>query len=110
MPRRTPYTITSLEVLRTELDQIRVRGWAENVNESEMGVASISAPIRDRAGAVVAAVSVAGPVQRVNGDNLRRFARPVTDAAAQISHRLAGGFAEPRGGRGGPGGEPMEAS
>ena len=36
------------------------------------------------------------PVQRVNGDNLRRFARPVTDAAAQISHRLAGGFAAPR--------------
>lgn len=27
---------------------------------------------------------------------LRRFARPVTDAAAQMSHRLAGGFAEPR--------------
>ena len=60
-----------------------------------MGVASISAPSRDRTGTVVAAVSVAGPVQRVNGDNLRRFARPVTDAAAQISHRLAGGFAEP---------------
>jgi hypothetical protein len=35
-------------------------------------------------------------VQRVNGDNLRRFVRPVTDAAAQISYRLAGGFAEPR--------------
>jgi IclR family acetate operon transcriptional repressor len=104
MPRRTPYTITSLEVLRAELEAIRSRGWAENVNESEMGVASISAPIRDRAGGVVAAVSVAGPVQRVNGDNLRRFARPVTDAAAQISHRLAGGFAEPRGG------EPREAS
>lgn len=61
-----------------------------------MGVASISAPIRDRTGTVVAAVSVAGPVQRVNGDSLRRFARPVTDAAAQISHRLAGGFAGPR--------------
>lgn len=94
--RRTPYTITSVEALRADLDRIRVRGWAENVNESEMGIASISAPIRDRAGTVVAAVSVAGPVQRVNGDNLRRFARPITDAAAQISHRLAGGFAAPR--------------
>ena len=96
LARRTPYTITSISALRADLDQIRIRGWAENVNESEMGIASISAPIRDRGGAVIAAVSVAGPVQRVNGDNLRRFVRPVTDAAAQISYRLAGGFAEPR--------------
>ncbi|MEP7025771.1 MAG: IclR family transcriptional regulator [Actinomycetota bacterium] len=96
LTRRTPYTITNVDSLRTELEQIRSRGWAENVNEAELGVASISAPIRDRAGCVVAAVSVAGPVQRVNGDNLRRFVRPVTDAAAQISHRLAGGLAEPR--------------
>jgi IclR family transcriptional regulator, KDG regulon repressor len=48
--RRTPYTITSIDTLRAELDQIRSRGWGwgweENVNESEMGVASISAPIR----------------------------------------------------------------
>ena len=51
---------------------------------------------------------LAGPVQRVNGDNLRRFARPVTDAAAQISHRLAGGFAAP--GEAEPGeAEPREA-
>ncbi len=94
--RRTPYTITSADALRAELDQIRVRGWAENVNESEMGVASISAPIRDRSGLVIAAVSVAGPVPRVNGENLRRFAGPISHAAAQISHRLAGGFGDSR--------------
>jgi len=53
--------------------------------------------IRDRAGTVIAAVSVAGPVQRVNGDNLRRFARPDHRwPPPQISHRLAGGVAAPR--------------
>lgn len=88
--RRTPYTITDPAALHTELARIRVRGWAENVNESEIGIASVSAPIRDRAGAVVAAVSVAGPVQRLDGANLRRFITPVAEAAAHITRRLRG--------------------
>jgi IclR family KDG regulon transcriptional repressor len=86
--RRTPYTITNPDELRSELERIRRRGWSENVNESEVGIASVSAPIRDRVGDVVAALSVAGPVQRLDGGNLRRFVRPVCEAAAQISRRL----------------------
>jgi IclR family transcriptional regulator, KDG regulon repressor len=89
--RRTPYTITSRDQLRAELTRIRARGWAENVNEAQMGFASVAAPIRNPAGEVVAALSVAGPVQRLDGDNLRRFARPVTEAAALISRRLGWG-------------------
>jgi DNA-binding IclR family transcriptional regulator len=88
LARKTPYTITSKEQLREELPRIRARGWAENVNEAEMGFASISAPIRGPVGEVVAALSVAGPVQRLDGDNLRRFARPVCECAAHISRRL----------------------
>ncbi|HXP21768.1 MAG TPA: IclR family transcriptional regulator [Streptosporangiaceae bacterium] len=91
LARRTPYTITSPEQLRAELRRIRARGWAENVNEAQLGFASVAAPIRNPAGEVVAALSVAGPVQRFDGDNLRRFARPVTECAAQISRRLGWG-------------------
>jgi len=88
---RTPYTITSKEQLRAELLRVRGRGWAENVNEAQMGFASVGAPIRNPVGEVVAALSVAGPVQRLDGDNLRRFARPVTECAAQISRRMGWG-------------------
>ena len=94
--RRTPYTITSVDDLHAELERIRVRGWAENVNEVELGMASVGAPIRDQSGSVVAAVSVAGPAGRLDGGNLRRFVRPVTEAAAQMTRRLgtAGPLAE----------------
>ncbi|HUZ53690.1 MAG TPA: IclR family transcriptional regulator [Streptosporangiaceae bacterium] len=91
LARRTPYTITSQDQLRAELNRIRARGWAENVNEAQMGFASVAAPIRNPAGEVVAALSVVGPVQRLDGDNLRRFARPVTESAALISRRLGWG-------------------
>jgi len=88
LPRKTPHTIHDPLILRRELEQIRGRGWAENVNEAEMGVASISAPIRNGLGEVVAALSVAGPLQRLSGDSLKRFARPTVEAGLAISRRL----------------------
>lgn len=87
LPRLTAYTITTHAALVAELDAVRRQGWAENVNESEVGVASIAAPIRDQSG-VVAALSVAGPVQRLEPAALRRHMRPVVDAAAAISRRM----------------------
>jgi DNA-binding IclR family transcriptional regulator len=84
----TPYTITDHRTLRAHLRQVRSQGWAENVNEFEIGVASIAAPIRDHRGVVVAAVSVAGPVQRLDGANLRRFTRHAVEAGHAISRRL----------------------
>ena len=75
--------------LRAELDRVRAQGWAENIGESEVGVASVAAPVRNARGEVIAAVSVAGPVMRVNGDTLRRFFRAsVTQAADAISDQL----------------------
>ncbi len=88
LARRTPCTVTSHDRLRTELARIRAWGWAENINEAQMGFASVAAPIRNPSGEVVAALSVAGPVRRLDGDNLRRYARPVAECAAQISRRL----------------------
>ena len=84
----TPHTILRIDLLRAELSEIRRKGWAENINESEMGVASVAAPVRNGMGEVIAAVSVAGPLQRLTGDSLRRFARPCIDAGVAISRRL----------------------
>lgn len=48
-----------------DLARVRARGWAHSVAQREPGVASISAPVRDAEGSVVAAVSVSGPVDRL---------------------------------------------
>ena len=80
--------------LRSALVEIRRQGWAENVNESELGAASIAAPVRNERGEVIAALSIVGPVQRLGSDSLRRFARPAVDAAMAVSRRL--GYRDPR--------------
>ncbi len=64
------------------------RGWADSIGEREAGVASVSAPIFDATGALVAAVSVSGPANRIGALRGRRSAPAVTDAARQVEEAL----------------------
>ena len=88
LPALTPDTITDPGVLSAELSQIRARGWAEAVNEREIGVASIAAPVRDHRGDVVAAISIGAPIIRLGAAQRRRLARPVMEAGDAVSRRL----------------------
>jgi len=63
--------------------------WVESVEEREKGVASVSAPVLDGSGNVVAALSVSGPVERLTRSPGVRFGTTVVDAAAAITRRLA---------------------
>jgi DNA-binding IclR family transcriptional regulator len=64
-------------------------GWIESVEERQAGVASVSAPVVDPSGRVVAAVSVSGPVDRTTRAPGRRYGAAVADAASRISRSLA---------------------
>lgn len=64
-------------------------GWVASVAEREPGVASVSAPVADPTGRVVAAVSVSGPIDRITRSPGRRHGVAVVEAAARISAHLA---------------------
>jgi len=68
--------------------EVRRRGWAQSVAEREPGVASVSAPVRDSSGAVVAAVSVSGPVDRIGRKPGSRWAADLLAAADALQERL----------------------
>jgi DNA-binding IclR family transcriptional regulator len=69
----------------------RRRGWAQSVGEREPGVASVSAPVRDGHGAVVAAISVSGPADRLSADLGRRLAPAVVAAGKHLSADVIAG-------------------
>jgi DNA-binding IclR family transcriptional regulator len=70
------------------LVDVRRRGWAQSVAERESGVASVSAPVRDGTGQVIAAVSVSGPVDRIGRRPGVRWAADLLAAAEALQHRL----------------------
>lgn len=88
LQRYTPSTVTDPAVLRRQLDDIVVNGWAITLEELELGLNAVAAPIRDRHGDVVAAVSVSGPSYRLGRDRLVEVTGSVVTAAAEIDHRL----------------------
>jgi DNA-binding IclR family transcriptional regulator len=66
------------------LAEVRRRGWAASVGEREPGVASVSAPVRAADGAVLAAVSVSGPIERLTRSPGRLHAAAVLAAAGEL--------------------------
>lgn len=70
------------------LAEVRKRGWAQSVAEREPGVASVSAPVRDSTGQVIAAVSVSGPVDRIGRRPGARWAADLLAAAEALRNRL----------------------
>ena len=73
------------------LDLVRRQGWAASVAEREPGVASVSAPVRAADGAVLAAISVSGPLERLGNSPGRTHSPDVVSAADELSALLAAG-------------------
>jgi DNA-binding IclR family transcriptional regulator len=69
-------------------DEVPARGWVESVEEREAGVASVSAPVRDAHGAVIAAVGVSGPIERTTRKPGSRYGAAVCRAATTIESAL----------------------
>jgi DNA-binding IclR family transcriptional regulator len=83
----TPLLPSASFTARTLLD-VRRRGWAHSVAEREPGVASLSAPVRDAAGAVLGAVSISGPVERLGRRPAPEVVGAVLEAAGAISRAV----------------------
>jgi DNA-binding IclR family transcriptional regulator len=70
------------------LAEVRRRGWAQSAAEREPGVASVSAPVRDGRGDVIAAISVSGPIGRMGRRPGTRWAADLLAAADALTRQL----------------------
>jgi DNA-binding IclR family transcriptional regulator len=67
------------------------RGWVESVEEREAGVASVSAPIRDRHGNLIAAIGISGPIERTTRRPGQRYGDNVRQAATMVEKAVSSG-------------------
>lgn len=84
----TSKTITDPDKLRKNLEVIRENGYAVSTEELTLGTRSVSAPIRDYTGKVVAAINVVGPIQRMKDYKIPDIAKKVMQAGEEASERL----------------------
>ena len=87
LERFTEHTITDRRELEAQLQTVRDQGYGFTLEEYQIGLAAVAAPIRDIEGHVVAAVGMSGPNFRITADTIPGFAEHVKAAALEISQR-----------------------
>ncbi|CAB3768838.1 Pca regulon regulatory protein [Paraburkholderia solisilvae] len=86
----TTRTIADKAQLKLVIAQVRRQGWAVVDQELEDGLISISAPIRNRQGRIIAAMNISGNAQRHSAKQMvRAFLEPLQTAAQNVSDMVA---------------------
>jgi IclR family transcriptional regulator, KDG regulon repressor len=86
--RLTPNTVGSIQELEAELRRIRKNGYACDLEEHELHIRCVAAPVWDHAGLVNASLSITAPIVRMAASRLRQLAPLVQRAGLQISREL----------------------
>jgi len=84
----TARTITDPAALRSELERVRERGWAESLEEREDDLNAIAAPIRDDRGGLAAILGLQGPAFRFDPPAMSAALEPLRERADAISGKL----------------------
>lgn len=88
LERYTAHTLPDVAALERELDLVREQGWAATVEEYELGLNALAAPVHDHEGVVVAAVSVSGPSYRLAPEAFAQVVPRLLRATGEIGRRL----------------------
>lgn len=83
--KRMPKTVTNAADFRLHLADVRRSGWALDDEEQAPNCRCIAAPIRDRDGVVVAAISAVGTMEQLEDRRVEMLAAQAIDAASAIS-------------------------
>ena len=88
MKRLTPNTVGNLQELKTELYRVRKNGYACDLEENELHIRCVAAPIWDHTGSVQSSLSITAPTLRMPVTRLRQLAPLIQSAGLRISAEL----------------------
>jgi DNA-binding IclR family transcriptional regulator len=85
LEQMTPNSISTLAELERELEAIRLRGYATNRDESELGVSAVAAAFRAGSAERLTAFSVSAPTTRFDESRAAEIAKALGQAVARVS-------------------------
>ena len=88
LPRLGPATRTDPAWINADLPRIRARNWLITHDEIADGAVTVSVPVRDKAGNVVAAVNVVSSAARMRPPRPHTMLTPLTEAADALGRAL----------------------
>jgi len=88
LPALTKHTIVTLAALAEDCRRTLRRGYSLDDEEHHAGVRCVGAPIRDAGGAVIAAIGISAPAERLSRQRIAAAGRQVQAIAAELSATL----------------------
>lgn len=88
LKRLTPNSVGNLQELKTELYRVRKNGFASDLEEHELHIRCVAAPIWDHTGSVQSSLSITAPAFRMPVARLRQLAPLIQTAGLKISAEL----------------------
>jgi len=85
----TRNTITSIDKLIQEIEEVRIQKLAVDDEEALIGVYCVAAPILNSKGECVAAISISAPKERASANTRDTLMQLVSETAAKISSSLS---------------------
>ncbi len=85
---RTPETITDPLLLKQNIEEIKLKGYAEDRSEAEIGLNCLAMPIHDHSGKAPYALSISGPAVRMTSERYPLLRQALADAVKQIENKL----------------------
>jgi DNA-binding IclR family transcriptional regulator len=74
--------------LTPELQQVRARGYATSIDELEVGLTAMAAPVLAVDGTAAAALSISGPTTRLTSERIAQLAPLLVEEADALATRL----------------------
>ena len=88
LKKYTKHTIDNYKDLIAELKDVREKRYSVDREEQEIGLYCIGAPILDRNGKAIAAISISGPTARMKNKELDIKIKRLVEVAKQIAYEL----------------------
>ena len=88
LEKRTPYTTTDPKLLAAQLADIRQKGIALGLQEWNVGMCAVAAPLFDAGGEVRASLAVVAPIERFGPKEQADHTVALKRTAAQVSRAL----------------------
>jgi IclR family transcriptional regulator, acetate operon repressor len=88
LTRMTAHTMVGRATLDRQLDAVRREGFATTIDELEVGLSALAAPVRGPTGEVIAALSISGPTLRLGRGRMAELVPVLLHEAGALSERL----------------------
>ncbi len=88
LTKKTEKTVVDAERIKKEIQKIREQGYATDDEEVEVGGRCVAAPLKNKQGDIIAAISVMGPTTRIRQKDFSRLADVVKEEVMKASESL----------------------